>query len=391
MTAHAAAREAFDVHARATVATFPRATRGAMDLMLLGCGRVGRAVAQLVLARAEHLETRYEISPRWVAIGDSSGYLVDPRGLDADQVVDACRAKVAGRPLASLPGAALGCGAAMVDAALTVGLERPVLVDASDADAAASSAYRRAIAAGCDVVTANKKPFAAADFETLRASAGRHGCRLRGEATVGAGLPVLDTLEQLVASGDVVHRIEGCFSGTIGFVLAGLESGCALGDVVADAVARGIAEPDPVADLCGDDVGRKALILGRLAGLLDEAAQVEVEPLIDGSLAGASRDALARALASRDVALRWRIEAARCEGRRLRYVATIERGRARVGLVEVPSTSRLGVLDATDNLVAFHTDRYSPRPLVVAGPGAGVEVTAAGVFADLLRVAAERR
>jgi len=371
--------------------TDPYSRAGAMDLLLLGCGRVGRAVADLVLRRADHLQERYGVAARWVALGDSSGFLFDPQGLHPTVVAEACRAKAAGHPLRSLPGASAGDAEPMVERALACRLSRPVLVDVSDGDGDAAAAYHAALRSGCDVVTANKKPFAGAEFAALRAEARAHARILRGEATVGAGLPVLATLEHLLASGDEVRRIEGCFSGTLGFVLGGLEAGRGLVEVVEDAVERGLAEPDPVADLCGADVGRKALILGRLSGLLDDPEQVELEGLVPGSLAGLDPEALRQRLAALDAPLRWRLEAARCQGRRLRYVATIERGRARVGLVEVPSDSPLAALESTDNIAVFHTARYCERPLAVSGPGAGVEVTAMGVFADLVHVAAERR
>lgn len=364
---------------------------GILDLLLLGCGRVGQEVAALVLRRATHLQERFGLRARWVAIADRSGFLLDPGGLHPERVADACRAKAAGGRLRDLPGSLAGDAAAMAERALGHPLSRPVLVDVSDAAEDAADAYHAALARGCDVVTANKKPLAGPAWEGLRETASANRRLLRGEATVGAGLPVLDTLENLLAGGDEVRRIEGCLSGTLGFVLAGLEAGRGLCEVVDDAIARGYAEPDPVADLSGVDVARKALILGRLAGWENPPREVELTGLVGAELAGVPAATLRRELLAREAPLRARLDAARRAGRRLRFVAVVEPGRAEAGLCEVAAASPLARLEATDNIVVFHTERYRERPLAVSGPGAGVEVTALGVFADLLHVAAERR
>jgi aspartokinase/homoserine dehydrogenase 1 len=364
---------------------------GRMDLLLLGCGRVGRAVVAAVLERASFLETRFGIRPRWAALSDSSGFLFNPQGLSPEVVRAACRAKADGRPLADLPGGVAGEPAAMLEQALAYRLARPVLMDTSDCDAEAVAAYRTALRLGCDVVTANKKPLAGPSYAALIEQA-RSGHRLlRSEATVGAGLPVIETLAMLLSSGDTVHRIEGCLSGTLAFVLAGLERGLALSEVVEEAVERGFAEPDPVADLSGADMARKALILGRIAGLLEAPHEIEVEGLVDSSLAGLEPEELARELARYDQPLRRRVAEARRVRRRLCYVAEIEPGRARVGLQEVAVDSPLGRLSEGESAVVFRTDRYRDPPLTVSGPGAGVEVTAMGVFADLMYLVAERR
>ena len=368
--------------------TDPYSRAGAMDLLLLGCGRVGRAVADLVLRRADHLQERYGVAARWVALGDSSGFLFDPQGLHPTVVAEACRAKAAGHPLRRLPGASAGDAEPMVERALACRLSRPVLVDVSDGDGDAAAAYHAALRSGCDVVTANKKPFAGAEFAALRAEARAHARILRGEATVGAGLPVLATLEHLLASGDEVRRIEGCFSGTLGFVLCGLEAGRGLVEVVEDAVERGLAEPDPVADLCGADVGRKALILGRLLGFSGELEDIALESLVPERARKLPLAAFLSRLEEFDDEWEARARDARETGRVLRYVASVTRRRVAVGLQAVEAASPFAALNGTDNQVAFTTMRYQTNPLIITGPGAGPAVTAAGVLNDILALAA---
>jgi len=246
---------------------------------------------------------------------------------------------------------------------------------------------------GCDVVSANKKPFAGSltRFRALVDAAAAEGRLLKVEATVGAGLPVVDTLEMLLATGDRLTRAEGCLSGTLGFVMTRLDEGVPFSQAVADAARLGYTEPDPVADLSGADVGRKAVILGRLSGLAEANDALEVAGLVDSKLAGMPLGALIEALRAYDAPIAERIAKARREGRALRYVARVESGRITVGPVEVPADAPLGMLKGTDNMIVFTSERYAARPLVVAGPGAGVDVTAMGVLGDILRIAGERR
>jgi homoserine dehydrogenase len=202
---------------------------------------------------------------------------------------------------------------------------------------------------------------------------------------------VIETLEMLLATGDEVHKAQGCLSGTLGFLMTRMEEGAALSLAVKEAIDLGYTEPDPAVDLSGEDVARKATILGRMAGLLDENTNVELEGLVGPEMLGASQEALFEQLRALDPGLAERAAAAKSRGETLRYVATVERGRAQVGLTAVPIDSPLGMLKGTDNMIVFHSDRYDARPLVVSGPGAGIDVTAMGVLGDILRVAAERR
>ncbi|MET0396147.1 MAG: aspartate kinase [Longimicrobiaceae bacterium] len=362
-----------------------------IDLLLMGPGSVGRALAGLLLERSAHLFRRFGLRARVVAVADRSGYLLEPGGIAPEALRAAVEAKAAGRSLASLGGAP-GHAAVMVRDALRYRLARPVLVDTS-AYPDSAEVFREALRQGCDVVTANKAPLAGPleGFRSLLAEAEERGRIVRAEATVGAGLPVMDTLEMLLATGDRLLEVEGALSGTLGFVMTLLEEGARLSEAVEEAMRRGYTEPDPVADLSGADVGRKATILGRLSGLVRSDVPLRLAGLVDPALAGMEPDALLARLRDFDAAMQERVDAARREGRVLRYLARVGPDSLEVGLAAVPADSPPGALRGTDNLILFRSERYAARPLVVTGPGAGVEVTAMGVLADIMRIAAERR
>jgi aspartokinase/homoserine dehydrogenase 1 len=368
-------------------------TARGLDVLLVGCGKIGRALVGLLSERNAHVFERFGLHARVVAVTDRSGYLFVPAGIPAGALAAAVAAKEAGRTLREVRGAlATGDPGEMVRHALTYRLSRPVLVDVTDRDGNAA-VMLEALRLGCDVVTANKKPLSGPldEFRALLGEAAASGRLLKAEATVGAGLPIVDTLEMLLAAGDRIVSAEGCLSGTLGFLMTRLEEGAALSDAVAEAVKLGYTEPDPVADLSGADVARKAVILGRLSGLALFDAPPALTGLVDPGLAGLDLPTLLAKLRAYDEPIAARVREARARGRVLRYLAKVEAGRIEVGPAEVPADSAIGMLKGTDNMIVFTSERYRTRPLVVSGPGAGVEVTAMGVLGDILRIAAERR
>jgi homoserine dehydrogenase len=246
-----------------------------------------------------------------------------------------------------------------------------------------------ALGQGFDLVLANKKPLAGstADYRRLLGAAAAAGRRVRYEATVGAGLPVIDTFRKLVESGDRVERIEGCVSGTLGFVLSSLEAGRSFSEAVRESVARGYAEPDPREDLSGQDVLRKGLILARLLGFLGPAPKAE--NLVPPALRRLPLPRFLERLGTLDAAWRRRVEEEAGQGRVLRYVVTASPQGVSASLRAVPRESPFGSLRGTRNLLSFTTRRYREEPLVVAGPGAGAEVTAAGILNDIQSLADE--
>ena len=347
---------------------------------VIGPGNVGATLLdQLLGARAGLLE-RANLDLRLRAIASRGRQLLDPRGIEGDW-------RERFKP-ASDPADLDRFTAHLLDSHLP----HVVIVDCS-ASPEVADRYPQWLAAGIHVVTPNKQAGAGplARYGAIREAAAASGARFRYEATVGAGLPVISTLRDLLDTGDAVASIEGIFSGTLAWLFNRYDGSVPLSRLVAEARALGYTEPDPRDDLSGTDVARKLVILAREAGRALSLEDVAVESLVPASLRqGGVEDFMAR-LQEVDAAFDMRLAQAKAEGRVLRYVARLDaEGRASVGLVELPKEHAFANLRLTDNIVQFTTRRYCENPLIVQGPGAGPEVTAAGVFADLLRVAAGR-
>jgi homoserine dehydrogenase len=240
-----------------------------------------------------------------------------------------------------------------------------------------------------DLVLANKLPLAGRRLanESLWQTARARGRRILHEATVGAGLPIIDTYHKLTESGDRVERIEGLLSGTLGYVLTEVGEGVPFSRAVRAAMRLGYTEPDPREDLSGMDVGRKALILARLLGYRGELNRAAVESLVPKWARALPLPEFLERLKELDGGWKRRVDAARAQGNMLRYVATVTPSKIAVGLRAVPISSPLASLRGSDNQLVFTTARYKANPLVIRGPGAGAEVTAAGVLNDILRLA----
>ena len=283
-------------------------------------------------------------------------------------------------------------------------LPHSVVIDCT-ASAEIAGRYAAWLGAGMHIVTPNKKANSAdlAYYRAVHEARRAAGSHYLYEATVGAGLPVVHTLRDLRETGDEITSVEGIFSGTLAYLFNIYDGRTAFSDIVLDARQRGYTEPDPRDDLSGMDVARKLIILGREMGLELELGDVRIETLVPAGLeSGSIEDFMAR-LPRHDAAMRERLEAARARGKVLRYVGrlTCERapgaeqggvrvqsGVATVGLTELDAKHPFANIALTDNVVRFATRRYCDNPLIVQGPGAGPEVTAGGVFADLLRLAA---
>jgi aspartokinase/homoserine dehydrogenase 1 len=347
------------------------------DVVLLGFGRVGRALA-------DQASSTDRESVRIVATLDRSGYVFDPRGLSRRRLMRLAEGKDRGELLAALGGRPADAATALADIAAHA-VSRPVLVDVTADET--TPLLLAGLEQGFDLVLANKKPLAGSEahYRRLLDTAEARGRRLLYEATVGAGLPVIDTFRKLLASGDRILRVDGCVSGTLGYVLSAVEEGQAFSEVVQDAVEKGYAEPDPRDDLLGRDAARKGLILARLLGYHGPAPVPE--PLVPASFARLPLAAFFRRLPSLDEDWRRRVKKEGARGRVLRYVVAATARGVSARLVSVPKDSYLGVLRGTRNRLAFTTRRYKAEPLAVGGPGAGAEVTAAGILNDIQSLA----
>jgi aspartokinase/homoserine dehydrogenase 1 len=269
-------------------------------------------------------------------------------------------------------------------------LPHTVLIDCT-ASSEVAKRYPEWLASGIHIVTPNKKANSAdlAFYRSLREARRKGGSHFLYEANVGAGLPIVQTLRDLRETGDDISSIEGIFSGTLAYLFNVYDGRTPFSDIVRDARQRGYTEPDPRDDLSGMDVARKLIILGREMGLELELADVKVESLVPRGLEDGSIEEFMSRLPRFDGAMRERFEQARARGKVLRYVARITaKGEASVGVLEFDQKHAFANIALTDNVVRFATRWYCDNPLIVQGPGAGPEVTAGGVFSDLLRLAA---
>ena len=366
----------------------------AVDVVLLGFGQIGRTLAGMIGRRrngngtsaSAHTAASQGATVRVVAVVDRSGFVFDAHGLKPRRLAELAAWKAEGRPFSQARGGHPSTAAEALAYFARHALASPVLVDVTAAET--GPLLLTALQSGMDVVLANKRPLSGprAERDHLLAVAEAHGRRLRFEATVGAGLPILDTYRKLVDSGDKVLKIEGCVSGTLGFLLSEMSRGRPFSQALRAAVAKGYTEPDPRDDLSGTDVGRKALILGRLLGYGGEPGDVVVEDLVPEEGRAVGRDDFLGGLERWDAAWEKRLGAARAKGAVLRYVASVTRKSVKVGLQVAPPASPFASLNGTDNQIAFTTQRYR-SPLVITGAGAGPAVTAGGVLNDLLELA----
>jgi aspartokinase/homoserine dehydrogenase 1 len=265
-----------------------------------------------------------------------------------------------------------------------------VFID-NTASLAPISVYEEVFKSNISVVTCNKIGNSASysQYKTFRDTARRHGVDFFYETNVGAGLPIIRTLKDLMSSGDRVQRIEAILSGTISFIFNYFKGDANFHDVVKEAQEKGYTEPDPRDDLSGKDFMRKMLILARDAGYEMEAADVQIDNILPQSCLDAQTvEDFYAALKAEDAFFANLKATAEKDKKVLRYIGKLENGKASITLQMVDENHPFYMLSGSDNIISFTTDRYKDRPLVVKGPGAGAEVTAAGVFADLINVGA---
>ncbi|MFP5379015.1 MAG: aspartate kinase, partial [Vicinamibacteria bacterium] len=343
------------------------------DVILLGFGRVGRALADQILATGGQ-------QLRVTGVIDRSGYVFDARGVSRTRLAALARGKAGGVPLTRLGGRRATAHDALTEMAAHA-MRHAVLVDVTDQPTL--HLHRAALAQAFDVVLANKLPLSGprADYDGLFAAAAAARREIRHEATVGAGLPIIDTFRKLDETGDRIDRIDGCLSGTLMFVLSEVSSGRPFSSAVREAVARGYAEPDPREDLSGRDTARKGVILARLLGYRGPAPRPD--DLVPPALRRVPLDAFLRRLPDLDADWHARVSLAATRGRVLRYVVTATPRRVSARLIEVAPDDPLGAAGGTRNIVSFSSHRYRDEPLVIAGPGAGAAVTAAGLLNDI--------
>lgn len=263
-----------------------------------------------------------------------------------------------------------------------------IFVDATGSEEVARL-YPKLLEKGIHIVTPSKlaNTFEQSFFDELQTLAQKHGASFRYETTVGAGLPVISTIKNLKRSRDSITEISGVVSGTMTYLFNQLEQGISFSDAIVDARKKGYAEPDPRDDLSGEDVARKFLTLARTLGHKIERSELEVNSLVPEALLEVDRSTFLNRLSEFDGSWSRRIRTAHERGETLRYSGTLKDGKITIGIKSVPKDSPLGQLKGTDNLIQIYSDFYNHTPLIIQGPGAGKEVTAAGVLSDILKTA----
>ncbi|GBG31086.1 Homoserine dehydrogenase [Hondaea fermentalgiana] len=346
------------------------------SLAVFGFGNVGRVLCEQAVA----------VGCAVPVIADSSAAIVKKSGLTREDLETLSAAKASGTRLAdavsSVAEATVATPTEAVNFMATLP-GKPGLADVSANANAANEYLLDALKLKLPISLANKKPLSEdlASFQSLTADKSLIGY----EATVGAGLPVICTLQRMIDSGDRVTHVEGQLSGTLGYILSALQAGGKFSEIVREAKAQGFTEPDPRDDLSGTDVARKALILARTMGENISMDQITVEALFPESFASLPLDEFMDRLPEMDADIEAKVQEAASKGEMLRYAAVVEPGQPiNVGLVSVKPGAPLASLQGTDNLVSFESAFYNTSPTVVRGPGAGLEVTAAGVLADYL-------
>ncbi|KAG8655586.1 hypothetical protein MANES_04G055488v8 [Manihot esculenta] len=324
-----------------------------IPLLLMGCGGVGRQLLQHIVS-CRSLHANQGVHLRVVGVCDSKSLVVASdvftRELNDKFLVEVCRVKLNGLSLSKLA----DFGLAFVDCS---------------ASSETTGVLNRVVDLGCCIVLANKKPLTSRleDYDKLYS----YPRRIRHESTVGAGLPVIASLNRILLSGDPVHRIIGSLSGTLGYVMSEVEGGKPLSEVVKTAKSLGFTEPDPRDDLSGMDVARK----------IESLYPDEMEPDVMSV-----EEFLATGIKLLDNDVEERVKKASLRGNVLRYVCVIEGSRCEVGIQELPKTSALGRLKGSDNVLEIYSRCYNEQPLVIQGAGAGNDTTAAGVLADILDI-----
>lgn len=348
-----------------------------IHLFLLGTGLIGSTLLKQLHTQYPVLVKENGLDIQLIGLGNIDAMVFHEEGISFDQWENAL---ATGEPMDIQK---------FVHQMKKMNLPNSIFVDCTGS-ANIVAHYEEILNASISIVTpskiANAGPYSL--YQRLHNAATRHGVKFLYETNVGAGLPVINTLNDLIASGDTVLKIEAVLSGTLSYIFNSFSKRTPFSEIVRQACQMGLTEPDPRDDLSGLDVARKLLILAREAGHAFEFKDITLEPVVPEAMEKkGSVEEFIKKLENYDSIFEKRYEEAERKNCLLRYVAILENGKAEVGLREVSKDHPFSSLSGSDNMIVFTTERYRERPLVVKGPGAGAEVTAAGVFADILRIA----
>lgn len=349
-----------------------------VHLFCVGVGKIGGELLDQIEKQQEKLEQELGVDLHVLAVANSKKMLIDEEGISLQGWKESLAER--GEPLDLKK---------LFEATRDSKKSHKIWVDCTSGEQV-GDLYPSLLQAHVAIVTPNKKfnarPYH--EYRAFRELVRENGGGFYYETNVGAGLPILNTMKDLLQSGDEILTLEGIFSGTLSYLFNTFDGSMPFSELVRRAQEKGYTEPDPRDDLSGTDVARKLLILGREMGLPLELKDIEVESLVPSSCGlKDSVEEFYKKLKAEDAAFEQRRKDAKAAGGALRYVAQIKEGKASVALQSIPLTHPFAALRGSDNVIAMTTRRYNETPLVVQGPGAGPGVTAAGVFADILRAA----
>jgi len=348
-----------------------------LNVFLVGTGLIGKTLLAMMNDQFDKLAKENLLEVNVVATANSKKMVFSQDGLNLQSAVSEMMEK----------GEAMNMDR-FVEHMTAANLPNSIFVDCTSSEDVTTH-YEKILSANISIVTPNKKANSASmeKYTSLKQTAFKRGVKFLYETNVGAGLPVLNTMNDLLLSGDKVISIEGVLSGTLNFIFSSYSEGKKFSEVVKEAKAKGYTEPDPRDDLSGMDVARKILILSRETGLPFELSDIQVENLVpEDCRAIESVDDFFGALEKHDKSYEKLLKDASSKKEKLRYMAVLKDGKVKVHLSTVNEQHPFYSLAGSDNIILLTTERYHERPMVIRGPGAGAAVTAAGVFADVIRI-----
>jgi len=349
-----------------------------ISIGLIGPGTVGATLLQQIERRTEQLIGQFNLDLRVRAIARSTSMLLSERSIDLDSWQD------------EFSNSAVDIDFEAFEECVNPDhLPHAVIIDCT-ANEEVAARYAGWLERGIHVITPNKRACSGPLdlYHDLQLKSATGSAHFFYETTVGAALPIISTLRDLVDTGDDIHSVQGIFSGTLAYLFNVYDGQTPFSEIVRQAKDSGYTEPDPRDDLSGMDVARKLVILARELGLRTEIGDFSVENLVPEALREGSVEDFLAGLSDYDEDIRKMYDDAQAAGKELRYVGRLDAdGNVSVGLETIDASHAFGNINLTDNIVQFETARYSANPLYVQGPGAGPEVTAGGVFSELLRLA----
>ncbi len=351
-----------------------------LNIFMVGPGLIGATLLQQIKDQHQYHIEKHKLDIKVVAIANSRKMLFDENGIDLDNwktALEDCTVS------STFDG--------FIKTMSDLNLPNSVFVD-NTSNKALAEKYQTILDASVSIATPNKVANSGSfqQYKALKTTAFKRGVKFMYETNVGAGLPVINTLQNLMHSGDEVLKIEGVLSGSLSFIFNTYDGSTSFKDVVLQAKDAGFTEPDPRDDLNGMDVARKILILAREAGLPLEPEDIKVNNILPQACVDAPDvDSFFAELEKADDVFKKLADDAKASGAKLCFVATLENGKVNVDLVPVGADHPFQSLSGSDNMISYTTVRYKNNPLVIKGPGAGAEVTAAGVFADIISISNE--